>query len=400
MEFLMVIGSMFIWKKVTEALNHLDPDKITPARFRWRTICFQDVARATLFILLGLSQLSFLFYFFLLGTEPHILAQISLIGLATYLHAVVFLVIAELVHFFCTVSFKCGVFKPQCRYIIDSRHVYTYLSLFCSLLFILGGLYATFSDPVYTKVSIPLRNLHNGDLRVALLTDLHIGPTVGQKRMETIVRLTNKLEPDIVAISGDLADGFVRDFKGAASPLCSLKSKLGVYFATGNHEYMHGDIEEWFAYLKACNITVLHNDQKRLLLGNGDNICIAGADDLYAAKANYPGHGMDAQKAVIGCNPGDAVIMLAHQPNAAHLMLSDPIVNKRVDLILSGHTHGGQMYFFVPVIYLVNAFARGLYYNEPTGVYVYVSAGVNFFGPPIKMFGACEIIDITLKPMI
>ncbi|EPB78365.1 Ser/Thr phosphatase family protein [Ancylostoma ceylanicum] len=336
MEFMMVIGSMFIWKRVTEALNHLDPDKITPARFRWRTICFQDVARATLFIL----------------------------------------------------------------YIINSRHAYTYLSLFCALLFVLGGLYATLSDPVYTRVSIPLRNLHNGDVKVVLLTDLHIGPTVGQKRMQKIVELTNRLNPDIVAISGDLADGFVKDLEGAANPLCSLKSKHGVYFATGNHEYMHGNVDEWFAYLERCNVTVLHNSQQRILMENGDRMCIAGTDDLFAARAHFPGHGMDAQRAVVGCHPGDAVVMLAHQPNAAQVMLDDPIVSKRVDLILSGHTHGGQMYLFVPVIYLVNAFARGLYYNEPTGVYVYVSAGVNYFGPPIKMFGACEIIDITLKPVI
>ncbi|KAL6723100.1 hypothetical protein Aduo_018141 [Ancylostoma duodenale] len=403
MEFMMVLGSMFIWKRVTEALNHLDPDRVTPARFRWRTICFQDVARATLFILLGLSQLSFLFYFFYVGSEPHILALFSLIGLATYLHAVVFLVIAELVHQFSTVSLKFGVFESQSRYIINNRHAYTYLSLLCALLFILGGLYATLSDPVYTKVSVPLRNLHNGDVKVVLLTDLHIGPTVGQKRMKKIVELTNKLNPDIVAISGDLADGFVRDLEGAANPLCSLKSKHGVYFATGNHEYMHGNVEEWFAYLEKCNVTVLHNSQKRILMENGDRMCIAGTDDLFAARAHFPGHGMDAQRAVVGCHPGDATVMLAHQPNAAQLMLDDPVVSKRVDLILSGHTHGGQMYLFVPVIYLVNAFARsvrGLYYHEPTGVYVYVSAGVNYFGPPIKMFGACEIIDITLKPVI
>ncbi|KHJ82005.1 hypothetical protein OESDEN_18304 [Oesophagostomum dentatum] len=99
---------------------------------------------------------------------------------------------------------------------------------------------------------------------------------------------------------------------------------------------MHGNVEEWFAYLEACNITVLHNSQKRFALSNGDKVCVAGADDLYAAKAHFPGHGMDAKKAVVGCQPGDAVIMLAHQPNAARLMLDDPSVGKRIDLILSG----------------------------------------------------------------
>ncbi|VDM61333.1 unnamed protein product [Angiostrongylus costaricensis] len=222
-----------------------------------------------------------------------------------------------------------------------------------------------------------LQKLHNGKLRVALLSDLHIGPTVGQKRMERIVQLTNGLDPDIIAISGDLADGFVRHFGQAASPLCFLMAKHGVYFATGNHEYMHGSVEEWFSFLEACNITVLHNSQRRFTL---------------------PGHFMDVRKAVDGCKVDDVVIMLAHQPNAAGVMLNDPIVNMKLDLILSGHTHGGQMYLFVPIIYMMNAFARGLYYYAATGTYVYVSAGVNYFGPPIKMFGTCEIIDIILKP--
>ncbi|KAK6033853.1 Ser/Thr phosphatase family protein [Cooperia oncophora] len=216
--------------------------------------------------------------------------------------------------------------------------------------------------------------------------------------MEKIAQLTNELNPDIIAIAGDLADGYVRDFAVAASPLCSLKAKYGVYFATGNHEYMHGNVDEWFAYLKDCNITVLHNSFKRFVTNKGDQMCMTGADDLYAAKSHFPGHAMHPERAVSGCQPNDTVIMLAHQPNAAKLMLNHPSVSEKLDLILSGHTHGGQMYLFVPVIYLANAFARGLYYHAATGVYVYVSAGVNYFGPPIKMFGACEIIDIVLKP--
>ncbi|PIO75556.1 hypothetical protein TELCIR_02390 [Teladorsagia circumcincta] len=80
-------------------------------------------------------------------------------------------------------------------YIVNNRHAYTFLSLFCALLFILGGLYTTFTDPVYTRVTIPLKKLQHGELRLALLSDLHIGPTVGQKRMEKIAELTNQLNP-------------------------------------------------------------------------------------------------------------------------------------------------------------------------------------------------------------
>ncbi|KAK6033854.1 hypothetical protein COOONC_28640 [Cooperia oncophora] len=155
--FLMMLGSMFIWSRVTAALNYLDPDRITPARLRWRTICLQDVARASLLILLILSQFSMIFYFLLLGAEPHLLAQVSLVGLAAYLHVLVFLVIAESVHFISTVSLKYGVFESLNRYIVSNRHAYTFLSLLCAVLLILGGLYATITDPVYTHVTIPLK---------------------------------------------------------------------------------------------------------------------------------------------------------------------------------------------------------------------------------------------------
>ncbi|KJH44517.1 Ser/Thr phosphatase family protein [Dictyocaulus viviparus] len=311
----------------------------------WRTICFQDVARSSLLIFLALSQCSFLFYFFLLGnsflnccygTEPHILAQISLIGLATYLHVIVFLVITELILTVCTMLSKCGVFTLVVRRITTNRHKLTLLSIFCAFIFIIAGIYETFTDPVYTHVSIPLKKLHFDELRVALLSDLHIGPTVGRQRIETIARLTNKLNPDIIAISGDLADGFVENFGNAASPLCSLRAKYGVYFATGNHEYMHGNVEEWFTFLEVCNITVLHNLQQRFRLTNGTDVCIAGADDLFAAKSRFPGHIMDPRKAVNGCRTNDIVVMLAHQPNAARLMLNDPAVNNKLDVILSG----------------------------------------------------------------
>ncbi|VDL84757.1 unnamed protein product [Nippostrongylus brasiliensis] len=101
---------------------------------------------------------------------------------------------------------------------------------------------------------------------------------------------------------------------------------------------MHGNVEEWFDYLTACNITVLHNSQKRFITTNGDQICVAGADDLYAAKAHFPGHEMHPERAVAGCERNDTVIMLAHQPNAAKMMLRNDVVSSKLDLILSGKT--------------------------------------------------------------
>ncbi|VDO59793.1 unnamed protein product [Haemonchus placei] len=172
-------------------------------------------------------------------------------------------------------------------------------------------------------------------------------------------------------------------------PTVSLKET----FFKGNHEYMHGNVEEWFAFLENCNITVLHNSYKRFVTKKGDHFCIAGADDLYAAKVHFPGHAMQPERAVSGCALNDTTIMLAHQPNAAKLMLSHPLVSEKLDLILSGHTHGGQMYLFVPIIYLANAFGtRGI------AIHKVFFASVNRVEVPLPLFPtltmAFQIFDI------
>ncbi|VDM13113.1 unnamed protein product [Wuchereria bancrofti] len=117
---------------------------------------------------------------------------------------------------------------------------------------------------------------------------------------------------------------------------------------------------------------------------------------MFAEQSRFSGHIMDYKKALRGCNKNDTTIMLIHQPNAVRIILNDVETAKNIDLILSGHTHGGQMYVFVPLVYFWNAYFRGLYYNKTTGTYVYVSAGVNYFGPPVKIFDGNEIIIIKL----
>uniref|UniRef100_A0A1I7X839 Gustatory receptor n=1 Tax=Heterorhabditis bacteriophora TaxID=37862 RepID=A0A1I7X839_HETBA len=162
-EFVMIVGSVFIWRRISSALSSLDPERITPVKLRWRTICLHDVARASLIVFLLMSHASFTFYFFLLGSEPHLLAIISLTAVATYLHIFVFLIIVEGIYFSSSLSVQFGILTSFNR-LVNS--------------------------------------------------------------------LLNSFILDILAISGDLADGFVQDFESAARPLCSLKAKYGVYFAT------------------------------------------------------------------------------------------------------------------------------------------------------------------------
>lgn len=104
---------------------------------------------------------------------------------------------------------------------------------------------------------------------------------------------------------------------------------------------------------------------------------------------------MDVGGALSGCDRRKLVIMMVHQPNGARKILGSPD-GYAVDFILSGHTHGGQLYVLAPLAYLSQAYYLGLYQN-PSGAQVYVSAGLNFFGPPLKMYGFREVSQLTLR---
>jgi uncharacterized protein len=274
---------------------------------------------------------------------------------------------------------------------------------------------------------------------LALLTDVHIGPTVSRGRVEQIVNAVNTHLPglDAVTVVGDLVDGFLSNLEQRAMPLQKLRSKWGVFFATGNHEYYHGDVDEWVEFFRRrLNMTVLRNQhfvvevgwlgvgggckdsnskvhipsfKKNLKLQtrhphtanqqptsqDTGGLCIVGVDDLVTEHLYIPGHRMDPVKAVEGCPATHTIIMLAHQPNAARRILDG--ASRRIDLILSGHTHGGQFYIFWPMAWLRNAFLHGLYEDLESGAQIYVSSGVNYWGPPVKMWDLCEIVHLTLR---
>ncbi|MCP9263475.1 Transmembrane protein with metallophosphoesterase domain [Dirofilaria immitis] len=261
-----------------------------------------------------------------------------------------------------------------------------------------AGYAVTRSAPVVNRVNVKIRNLPLSldGFTIVLLTDIHIGPTVNKKRIEEIVAKTNALHADMVAISGDLVDGFLSNLIQPTLPLANLKSKYGVYYATGNHEYYYGDTNEWLHYFTTkFNITVLRNTNRNLCSSSGDCICIAGVDDVLTEKLRIPDHHTDAEHALNGCSQTQPVILLVHQPNGASKILRS--TKKRIDLILSGHTHAGQFYIVWLFAYLKNDFLYGLYRIKNSDTQIYVSSGVNYWGPPVKMLNLCEITLLTLR---
>ena len=179
---------------------------------------------------------------------------------------------------------------------------------------------------------------------IAQITDLHVGPTIKEQFVRRVVEATNALEPDIVAVTGDLVDGSVARLRKHVAPLAELTSSYGTYYVTGNHEYYSGALQ-WIAEAKRLGMNVLMNEHKLIHHGGG-RIAIGGVTD-YTAGSFIPGHKSDPEKAFANC-PSEAVrLLLAHQPKSIFAALKAGI-----DLQISGHTHGGQYFpgnLFVPL---------------------------------------------------
>jgi predicted MPP superfamily phosphohydrolase len=246
--------------------------------------------------------------------------------------------------------------------------------------------------PVRIKpLSITLDRLpHSMDgLRIAQITDLHIGPMIDGGWLRHVVDQVNGLKPDLIVVTGDLVDGSVADLAPHVAPLAGLNAPKGVYFITGNHEYYSG-VDEWCAHIATLGLRVLRNEHVSIMAGReDDSLDLAGVDDW--GSRQLPGGGPDLTKALAGRDPNKPVILLAHQPAAIIEAAAHG-----VDLQLSGHTHGGQRWPFTYLVYLQQPYVEGLYrHNDRTQIYV--SPGTGFWGPPMRFGTEAEITHITLR---
>jgi len=243
-----------------------------------------------------------------------------------------------------------------------------------------------------TEVPVRLERLPPAlsGLSIAQVTDLHVGPTIGEREVRRVVDQTNALRADVIAVTGDLVDGSVRELGATIAHLGRLRAPHGVFFVTGNHEYYSG-VDAWIAELGRLGIRVLRNERVRI--GDaGASLDLAGVDDAGAARFGN-GHGLDLPGALAGRDPDRSLVLLAHQPRGIAAA-----VRAGVELQLSGHTHGGQI---VPFNLLVGAFypyVRGLHRHvegEAAGQ-IFVSRGTGYWGPPFRLGSPPEIAKIVL----
>jgi len=244
---------------------------------------------------------------------------------------------------------------------------------------VLAGLVNVARGPVVKRVRVPLARLPVASYTIAHLTDVHIGPLIGESFTELLVQRVNALRPDLIVITGDLIDGPLSELRPHIEPLRGLRARDGVYAVTGNHEY-YWNVEPWLQHLRSLGIRVLRNEHATI----DGAFELAGVDD-----ASF---GEDVPRAVGARDPDKPLVLLAHHPRTIARAME-----AGVDLQLSGHTHGGQLLPWGWLARLWDPQVSGLGRFGPS--WLYVSHGTGFWGPPLRVGTRCEIAAITLTPV-
>ncbi|HKS48551.1 MAG TPA: metallophosphoesterase [Amycolatopsis sp.] len=226
-------------------------------------------------------------------------------------------------------------------------------------------------------------------VRVVVVADTHFGPIDRRSWAVKVVAAVNALNPDVVCHVGDLADGTVTRRRPQVDPLGEVHATMGKFYITGNHEYF-SEAQRWLDHMTDLGWTPLHNRHELLSRGE-DRLVIAGVDDPTGVRSGLAGHGPDLAAALGGTDPDVPVVLLAHQPKQV-----PGAAKAGIDLQISGHTHGGQIWPFHYLVRLEQGVRRGLS-RHGTGTQLYTCGGAGFWGPPLRVFAPSEIAVLVLR---
>ncbi|MFD3533124.1 metallophosphoesterase [Streptomyces sp. NPDC058664] len=245
------------------------------------------------------------------------------------------------------------------------------------------GTYGVLRGPRIKRVTVPLAKVPRAahGYRIAVVSDIHLGPILGRAHTQRIVDAINSTQPDLIAVVGDLVDGTVENLGPAAEPLARLRARHGSFFVTGNHEYFSG-ADAWVDHVRELGLRPLRNERLEIAAG----FDLAGVDDI---AGESEGQGPDFARALGDRDRARAAVLLAHQPVVVH-----DAVRHGVDLQLSGHTHGGQLWPGNYLAELANPTVAGLERYGDTQLYV--SRGAGAWGPPVRVGAPSDITVVEL----
>lgn len=245
--------------------------------------------------------------------------------------------------------------------------------------------------PRIRQVDVELPRLGPGldGTRVVVLTDTHYGPIDRSRWSARVADAVNDLNPDIVCHAGDIADGTIAARREQAAPLGTIHPGLARVYVTGNHEYL-GEAQGWLDHMSGLGWESLHNRHLVVERG-GDRLVLAGVDDRTAGSSGLAGHRADLPDALAGADPDLPVLLVAHQPKQVA-----QAVAAGVDLQISGHTHGGQIWPFHYLVRLDQPVVQGLS-RHGSRTQLYTSRGTGYWGPPFRVFAPSEISLLVLR---
>lgn len=243
--------------------------------------------------------------------------------------------------------------------------------------------------PMIHQVRVGLSRWPSGlrPLRIVQISDIHIGVLLGRDFARWLTDEVNRLQPDLIAVTGDLVDGTVEHLRDRVTPFADLHAPLGVYFVTGNHDHYSGG-REWVEEVERLGLTPLRNRHVEIEM-EGRKIVLAGVDDHRGGFMPGDG-GEDLEAALAGTDDDRPVILLAHDPSTFK-----EASRRHVDLQISGHTHGGQIWPFHYLVRLAQPWVAGLH-RDPGGSTIWVSRGTGFWGPPMRLGAPAEITNLSI----
>lgn len=316
-------------------------------------------------------------------TASYIITLVGSYWIAAMVYFIIFILMIKLVFLFD----RWLSFIPSH---LKTTQMSNYLSLFVTALVLLILVIGTWQarNPVTVKYDISIKkdggkikNLH-----AVLISDVHLGTLVRKGQLNKMVRLINEKNPDIVFIAGDLIDDDIKPFKdqNMLESLQQIKTKYGVYYCLGNHEYYGGSSEEIAEIFRNSGIKLLKDDFASI----ENSIYIIGREDM-GSRSHLKKPRKDLSSLISGLDKSKPLILLDHQPSN----LKEPI-GESIDLQLSGHTHRGQ---FFPFNFITNAiFENDWGYLKKNDFQLIVSSGLGSWGPPIRFLNSTEIVEINI----
>ncbi|QEU90809.1 metallophosphoesterase [Streptomyces kanamyceticus] len=273
----------------------------------------------------------------------------------------------------------------------DRARIVTWATLGTAAVLLAWGYAEARRVPRVRRIDVPLPRLGAGldGTRVALITDTHYGPLDRARWSARVCETVNTLEADLVCHTGDIADGTAERRRAQAAPLGTVRATRARVYVTGNHEY-YSEAQGWVDLMDDLGWEPLRN-RHLLLERDGDTLVVAGVDDVTAESSGLSGHRAHLAGALDGADPDHPVLLLAHQPKFV-----DRAAAAGVDLQLSGHTHGGQIWPFHHLVRIDQPALAGLS-RHGARTLLYTSRGTGFWGPPFRIFAPSEITLLVLR---